>query len=330
MIREIEQFRQVVKSQDIETFSQAALALRRFMIDHDPQRPIYHFTGPESWINDAHGVMYHEGRYHLFYQFDPIIGDQRSARCWGHAVSADLVHWEDWPVALWPDSPYDKGGVYSGNVVIDDDGVPTALYTGNVAGHRETYGVLARSRDGFRTWQKVMVMHDNQRPNEQSPVHWDAQIWRDGDTWYQLIGGTTGGDAPQRAAYLWTSPDLERWRLRKPICAGAPGVFWELPYLVPLGDSYVLMVGVRGNPYWVGSYDREKMALTPDDPAWRSVDPGDYYAVNPHMVDGKGPGGSPGASCTAGSGTRPRQQRAFRAGRAYTRSPARSRWKRGA
>jgi sucrose-6-phosphate hydrolase SacC (GH32 family) len=293
MVREVERFRRVVKSRDVEVFSQAALALRRFMIDHDPQRPIYHFTGPESWINDANGVIYYEGTYHLFYQFDPIVDGQRSARCWGHAVSPDLVHWVDWPVALWPDSPYDVGGVYSGNVVIDDAGTPTALYTGNVAGHQEAYGMLARSRDGFLTWGKKMVMHNDQRPNERSPVHWDAQVWGDGDTWCQLIGGSTGSAAPAGAAYLWTSPDLEQWTLRQPIYSGPPGVFWELPYLVPLNDTYVLMIGVRGNPYWIGSYDRESMTFVPDDPAWRSIDPGDYYAVNPHMVDDKGPGGSP-------------------------------------
>lgn len=293
MPEQVERFRRVVKSGDVETFSKAALALRRWMIRSDPHRPIYHFTGPESWINDPNGVIYHEGAYHLFYQFDPIVDGKRSKRCWGHAVSRNLVHWKDWPVAIWPDSKYDRGGVYSGNMVIDDAGVPTALYTGNVAGHRETYGILARSTDGFRTWHKTMVMHNDRRPNPQSPVHWDAQIWKDGDTWRQLIGGTTGGKDAKGAAYLWTSPDLANWTLRKPIHSGPPGRYWELPYLVPFGNKSVLMIGVRGNPYTVGSYDAATMTFTPDAPAWRTFDPGDYYSFNPHMVDDKGPGGSP-------------------------------------
>ena len=95
----------------------------------------------------------------LFYQLDPQLPDgsggwKRSARCWGHAVSEDLVHWVDWPVAIWPDSEYDRGGVYSGNTVIDQQVFPCALYTGNVAGHRETYGMLARSSDGWLGWQQ--------------------------------------------------------------------------------------------------------------------------------------------------------------------------------
>ncbi|MDP6594312.1 MAG: hypothetical protein QGI86_00200 [Candidatus Poribacteria bacterium] len=83
------------------------------------------------------------------YQYDPIVKGKRSKRCWGHAVSKDLVHWDDWPIALWPDTKYDRNGVYSGNMVIDDNGIPTALYTGNVSGHEEAYGMLARSRDEF-------------------------------------------------------------------------------------------------------------------------------------------------------------------------------------
>ena len=189
-------YRNVVKITDVEIYSRAALSLRKWMIEHDPHRPIYHFTGPESWINDPNGPICHKGKYHLFFQFDPMVSDEhggsrRSARCWGHAVSDDLVHWVDWPVAMWPDTPYDRGGVYSGNTVIDDQGFPCALYTGNVGDHAETYGMLARSTDGWRTWQKTMVMDNRQRPNADSPVHWDGQTWREGDRWCQLIGGTT-------------------------------------------------------------------------------------------------------------------------------------------
>ena len=108
----VEAYRAVVASKDKSTYAKAALDLRRWVIKNDPYRPIFHFTGPESWINDPNGVIYHKGTYHLFYQYDPIIQGKRSNRCWGHAVSKDLVHWEDWPVALWPDTQYDKGGVY--------------------------------------------------------------------------------------------------------------------------------------------------------------------------------------------------------------------------
>ena len=267
------------------------------MIENDPHRPIYHFTGPESWINDPNGPIYHAGQYHLFYQFAPMLPDahggwRRSPMCWGHAVSTDLVHWVDWPVALWPDTPYDRAGVYSGNTVIDSQGFPCALYTGNVAGHRETYGMLARSTDGWITWQKTMVMDNSQRPNADSPVHWDGQVWREGDRWCQLVGGTTGGSGRQGAAWLWTSPDLNHWTLQKNIAPSIKyGDYWELPYLIPLGGRHVLLAGC-GNPCWVGTYDAQSMLFTPDDPRPASIDNGTYYSFNVNMVDDKGPGGS--------------------------------------
>ncbi len=288
-----EAYRSVVKSTDLEIYSKAARAYRKWSIENDPYKPLYHFTGVESWINDPNGPIYHEGRYHLFYQHDPIVDGKRSKRCWGHAVSEDLVHWEDWPVAIWPDSRHDKGGVYSGNSFIHK-GRLSALYTGNVGGHKETYGMLAWSEDGGVTFRKKMVMDNRQRPNAHSPVHWDAQVWKEGDTWCQLIGGITE-DRKQGAAWLWKSEDLENWELQRNI---APTVkhgrgrrsFWELPYLLPLNGRHVLMVGA-GNPYWVGEYDAERMEFTPQTPT-RSVDTGHYYSFNPHMVDDKGPNGS--------------------------------------
>ena len=290
-------YRNVVKITDVEIYSRAALSLRKWMIEHDPHRPIYHFTGPESWINDPNGPICHKGKYHLFFQFDPMVSDEhggsrRSARCWGHAVSDDLVHWVDWPVAMWPDTPYDRGGVYSGNTVIDDQGFPCALYTGNVGDHAETYGMLARSTDGWRTWQKTMVMDNRQRPNADSPVHWDGQTWREGDRWCQLIGGTTGGGNRQGVAWLWTSTDLRQWTLQKNIAPSIKfGEFWELPYLISLGGKHVLLAG-NGNPYWVGTYDKQAMVFTPDDPMPKSMDNGTYYSFNVSMTDDKGPGGT--------------------------------------
>ena len=291
-------YRRVVKSTDAETYSRAALALRKWMIENDPHYPIYHFTGPESWINDPNGPIYHDDKYHLFYQFDPQVPDgkggwKRSKRCWGHAVSDDLVHWVDWPVASWPDTQYDCGGVYSGNTFVDADGHLCGLYTGNVSGRGGLrYGVLIRSSDGGVTWEKEMVMDHSQRPNDQSPVHHDGYTWKEADTWYQLIGGSTGGPDAQGAAWLWTSNDLEHWTLQKNIAPSIElGRFWELPYLIELGGRHVLLVG-HGNPYWVGSYDKQTMLFTPDDPRSKSIDNGTYYSFNLNMVDDKGPGGS--------------------------------------
>ena len=295
--REVRDFRVAVTSKERAVFGPAARELRRWMLANDPHRPCYHFTAPEGWINDPNGPIYHQGTYHLFYQYRTVFANgSTSPICWGHASSTDLLHWEDWPVAMWPDRRYDVTGVYSGNTFIDDDGFPCALYTGNVAGHAEAYGVLARSTDGWLSWHKHKVMDSEQRPNAASPVHWDAQVWKEGELWQQLIGGAVGEGTGQRgAAHLWTSPDLEEWTHRSTIAEDHDPErrYWELPYLVPFGDRAVLMVGARNNPYWTGSYDPVARRFHPDRREPRFVDLGLYYCVNPHLVDDRGPGDAP-------------------------------------
>ncbi len=287
----VEAFRSVAKSRDRASFSKTTRQLRRWMVANDPHYPKYHFSSPVGFFNDPHPI-YYKGKYHVFYNaafFQTI--SPFNIICWGHVVSDDLVHWKDWPVALWPDTEYDRMGVYSGNMFVDDNGDLCGLYTGNVRNHDETYGMLIRSTDGGLTFEKKMVMHDKQRPNAKSPVHWDGYVWKEGDTWCQLIGGSTGGKEAQGAAWLWKSTDLENWKLQTNIAPGIKlGKYWELPYLIELDGKHILMVG-HGTPYWIGSYDKQKMVFTPDEGSPRYIDLGEYYAFNPNMTDDKGHGG---------------------------------------
>lgn len=79
----------------------------------DRHRPRYHFTAPGNWINDPNGVCFHEGRYHLYYQYNPDASQWGNIH-WGHASSADLVHWVDEGIALTPSNEFDAGGCFSG------------------------------------------------------------------------------------------------------------------------------------------------------------------------------------------------------------------------
>jgi len=292
VVTPVDAYRSAVKSTDRASYSKAARQLRRWMVANDPHYPVYHFTSPVGWFNDPHPI-YYRGKYHVFYNADffPTKGKHFDNICWGHVVSDDLVHWVDWPVAIWPDTQYDRRGVYSGNMFVDDKGNLCGLYTGNVRGHRETYGMLVRSMDGGLSFRKKMVMDNKQRPNARSPVHWDGYVWKEGDTWCQLIGGSTGGKTAQGAAWLWKSTDLVRWKLQKNIAPAIRlGRFWELPYLIELDGKHVLMVGC-GTPYWVGSYDPKTMVFASQKGKPRYIDTGDFYAFNPNMTDDKGPGG---------------------------------------
>ena len=82
-------------------------------------RPKVHATAPKNWINDPNGMVYVDGKYHLFYQYypdEPVWGPMH----WGHVVSEDLLHWEHLPIALYPD---ELGAIFSGSCVLDVDNV---------------------------------------------------------------------------------------------------------------------------------------------------------------------------------------------------------------
>ncbi len=93
---------------------------RRFDLAAVPYRPLYHFVAPAAFLGDPNGAFFWRGRYHLFYQHNPDGAYDDSSRMhWGHAVSADLVHWHDLPIALapTPGGP-DRSGCWSGGAVL--------------------------------------------------------------------------------------------------------------------------------------------------------------------------------------------------------------------
>src|SRR5881398_3235425 len=82
----------------------------------EPYRPQVHFSPRQHWTNDPNGLVYFRGEYHLFFQYNPF-GDTWGHMSWGHAVSTDLLHWRELPVAL----PEQNGEmVFTGSVVIDE------------------------------------------------------------------------------------------------------------------------------------------------------------------------------------------------------------------
>ncbi|MEE4465898.1 glycoside hydrolase family 32 protein, partial [Azotobacter chroococcum] len=110
------------------------------------------------WMNDPNGLVYHDGEYHLFYQYNPF-GDTWGHMSWGHAVSPDLMHWEHLPVAI---SELGDEMVFSGSVVVDKHNTSgfgsrrnppmVAIYTSARPGSQAQS--LAYSTDRGRTWTR--------------------------------------------------------------------------------------------------------------------------------------------------------------------------------
>jgi len=260
-------------------------ALReRFAVDR--HRPCYHFLPPAAWMNDPNGAIFWKGRYHVFYQHNPGGAYWRWIQ-WGHASSADLVHWVHHPIALspTPGGP-DRDGCFSGGAVVAG-GVPTLLYHGVPDGT-----CLATSRDDLLVrWTK----HPANPVITPKKVRGDFAVydpcaWKQGDTWYALCGRVdpAGGDT----AFLFRSKDLVAWEYLHPFYKSLRR--WTdadedcaVPDFFPLGDKHVLVFAShkRGGQYYVGRYADDR--FVPEGHG-RLNWPGGSLIAPISMLDGKG------------------------------------------
>lgn len=155
-------------------------------------RPQFHFSSQRGFINDPNGLVYHKGQYHLYYQHQPYGTDIGfDLKYWGHAVSQDLVHWQELAPVLYPD---EHGAMYSGSAVVDwhntsgfqtGDGPPlVALYTADGRSADEERSLtqcLAYSNDDGRTFTKYAenpVIEHVVGLNRDPRVIWHAETQR--------------------------------------------------------------------------------------------------------------------------------------------------------
>lgn len=173
----------------------------------------YHITTPSGWMNDPNGFSYYQGYYHIFYQYYPY-SSKRGPMHWGHYRSQDLVHWEELPIALTPDSPEDKDGCYSGSA-IEKDGRLYLIYTGNhyydVNDHSRFYQTqnVAFSDDGIHftkySGNPVIALP----PTDNSQHFRDPKVWQDGNEYYIVVGGQDKKGLGRAITYK--STDLLHW-----------------------------------------------------------------------------------------------------------------------
>ena len=278
----------------------------REKLAHDPLRPQYHLLPRHNWMNDPCAPRYHNGQYHMFFQYNPgaaVWGNMH----WNHATSPDLIYWKHQPVALAPTpGGYDAYGCFTGSVLPDGDRA-SILYTGTTKCTPEEETIrgestrevqcLATAMDGdLHTWKKLdKPVIAAPPPGMKVTGFRDPCPWKDGDTWYLGVG--SGFTKIGGALLLYTSKNGRDWTYLHPLAQGkwngggevnpvASGEMWECPDFFPLDGKHVLLYSTEGSVFWeIGELDRKEMKFRMET---RGVlDHGAYYAMK-SMIDARG------------------------------------------
>ncbi|MGL5722255.1 MAG: glycoside hydrolase family 32 protein [Brevinema sp.] len=222
-------------------------------------RPQYHFTPKKNWINDPNGLCFHNGRYHLYYQYNPF-GVCWGCMHWGHASSTNLLDWEDHPIALAYDNEFDKDGCFSGSA-IEKDGLLHIMYTGvkyhnvklnehNIPVQADPNGftpaqIHAVSKDGGLTFEKTLppaIPVDKHA----HPVHVrDPKVWKTKEGFYRLVLGNTENQR-QGSLLFYRSDDLISWTYEGKWTSPDFGWGWECPDFFELDGYDVLIFSPMG------------------------------------------------------------------------------------
>ena len=223
---------------------------------HECFRPQFHFSPRKGWTNDPNGLVYYNGEYHLFFQHNPK-GIHWGNMTWGHAVSPDMLHWEQLDHAIYPD---ELGTIFSGSAVVDHENTTgfqdgehkpiVCIYTSAGEGEVPFTQSIAYSTDCGRTWTKYAdnpVLGHIISANRDPKVIWHAESGQ----WVMAL---------YLEAYeyaLYGSPDLKSWkplsRLHVPGACECPDFF---PLCVdgdPGAEKWVFWGG--SSSYLVGSFD---------------------------------------------------------------------------
>lgn len=261
----------------------------------EPHRPYIHFTPQKGWMNDPNGMVYYNGTYHLFFQHNPdstVWGPMH----WGHAVSRDLIHWEEKEIALYPDN---LGTIFSGSAVIDKENTAgfgkdamVAIYT-NHSHELEDKGVdtfqtqsIAYSLDQGRSWTKYAGNPVLRNPGIRD--FRDPKVF-----WFEPLNQWIMSLAVADHIEFYSSPDLKSWVKESEFgkAIGAHGGVWECPDLISFDVEgkkvWILIVNINpGGPnggsatqYFVGDFDGHSFHPRDTEIRWLDYGPDEYAGV---------------------------------------------------
>ncbi len=264
----------------------------------EPHRPQFHFSPKAHWMNDPNGMVYLKGTYHLFFQYYPdstVWGPMH----WGHATSKDMVHWQEQPIALYPDS---LGYIFSGSAVVDVNNtsgfgkngqVPlVAIFTHHnsrmekAKSDKFQYQSLAYSLDEGKTWTKYagnpVVPNPGIIDFRDPKVRW----FEPQKKWIMTL-------ATKDRVTFYSSPNLKNWTRESEFGKdlGAHGGVWECPDLFPIDHNgkkaWVLLVSINpGGPnggsatqYFVGDFDGKNFKPYSTKTKWMDYGTDNYAGV---------------------------------------------------
>ena len=231
-----------------------AIAFSEEMPDVAQRRPLIHFSANVGWLNDPNGLMYHDGVYHMFFQYNPC--DTRwQNMSWGHAVSRDLLHWEQKETALLPD---EDGPMYSGSAIVNEQGklgfprdAEILFYTCAGSSSKWSEGKkyvqkIAYSTDG-KTFQKRegCVLENVAGENRDPKVY-----WHEGKQVYYMALFLEGYDYA-----IFNSGDLEHWEMTQRLSLPNARECPDLQKVSVEGGGYKWMFWGADGYYFLGDFD---------------------------------------------------------------------------
>lgn len=262
-------------------------------------RPQVQFSPEHNWTNDPNGLVYFEGEYHLFFQYNPQ-GTSWGHMSWGHAVSSDLLHWKELPVAILETA---DEMIFTGSVVVDERNSSglceagkaclVAIYTahsGTGERQREAQNIAA-SQDRGRTWRNFSgnpVLDLKMRDFRDTNVSWNDSV----HAWIMAVSLPN-----EHKIAFYSSSDLKQWKRESTFGPeGAIGGQWECPDLLHLPgvngmkDVWALKVGVNpgslqggsGEQYFLGNFDGKTFTLGKEQGShgWTDYGKDSYCAIS--------------------------------------------------
>ena len=258
----------------------------------DYYRPSYHFTPLYGWMNDPNGMVYKDGEYHLYFQYNPY-GSKWGNMHWGHAVSRDLIHWEHLDPAIARDP---VGHIFSGSSVVDKKNTAgfgkdaiIAIYTNNSVNHDEVQ-CIAYSNDNGRTFTKyegnpVLTPFDGLKDFRDPKVFW----YEKDKCWFMIVSA-------DKETRFYKSKNLKKWDyvsafgkgLGQQPCQYECPDFFQLPvngdeknmkWVMTMNINPGCWFGGSATEYFVGDFDGKNFAC-PDANEVKWLDWGkDHYAT---------------------------------------------------